>query len=331
MVTISITSTRLAITKHNLAAGLSFEHLNVFRVAVTQGSFRRAAAQLSLSQSAVSQRIKYLEAITGTRLFDRQRGSTVRVTEAGVRLLALADRVLGELDTFHSDLAVLHQPSTGDLVVCAGPNLIRYRLLSTAMRFRELITGVQLRLIEGSSPSTIAEMVLSGGAELGVYTGPVPDRLFRSFPLMRDRLNLIVRRGHPILLLGEAERARAVADYPFAVQPSGTDSRQSFDRWCRRFDIRVSILVEADVDTIKQAVVSSSAIGIAPDFALSEDVRHGSLDRLIMGGFPKERRISIIADARRPLSAAASALARLVQEDFRRAEIALETATRKDC
>lgn len=57
------------------------------------GSFTRAAQQLSLTQAAVSGQIRKLEDRLGVRLFDRHPGK-VQLTEAGERLTGYAKRLL---------------------------------------------------------------------------------------------------------------------------------------------------------------------------------------------------------------------------------------------
>ncbi|MET0530502.1 MAG: LysR family transcriptional regulator [Microvirga sp.] len=58
------------------------------------GTFERAAAKLNTTQSAISKRIRELEAASGLPLFDRnQRGA--RLTEKGEHLLALGQEMLG--------------------------------------------------------------------------------------------------------------------------------------------------------------------------------------------------------------------------------------------
>lgn len=56
--------------------------LLVFEAAARSGNFTRAAAELHMSQAAVSKQIKGLEAHLGTALFERQ-GRRVALTAGG--------------------------------------------------------------------------------------------------------------------------------------------------------------------------------------------------------------------------------------------------------
>ncbi|MBN8818208.1 MAG: LysR family transcriptional regulator [Sphingomonas sp.] len=63
-----------------------------------EGSFRAAARALGISQVAVSDHIRQLEARLGTRLFDRSRGGKARLSSAGEAALSRARLILSDCD-----------------------------------------------------------------------------------------------------------------------------------------------------------------------------------------------------------------------------------------
>ena len=78
----------------------------IFREVARSGSVSGGARTLGLTQPAVSQHLRALEAEIGTPLFLRGSGG-VTPTEAGERLLARADRIAAELGHAESELAEL--------------------------------------------------------------------------------------------------------------------------------------------------------------------------------------------------------------------------------
>lgn len=72
-------------------------HLSVVREIERQGSVTGAANVLCLSQSALSHTIKKIEQNLGTDIWLRE-GRTLKLTQAGQYLLAVANRVLPQLD-----------------------------------------------------------------------------------------------------------------------------------------------------------------------------------------------------------------------------------------
>jgi DNA-binding transcriptional LysR family regulator len=88
-------------------SGENFNDLVAFIAVARQGSFTRAAAQIGVSQSALSQAIRGLETRLGIRLLTRTTRN-VSPTEAGERLLAtLAPR----FDEIETELAALSELS----------------------------------------------------------------------------------------------------------------------------------------------------------------------------------------------------------------------------
>ncbi len=69
--------------------------LQAFESAARHGNFTRAAAELSLTQSAISRQIRDLEGQTGLLLFERIRQRVV-LTEAGKKLLPDVRRLLAQ-------------------------------------------------------------------------------------------------------------------------------------------------------------------------------------------------------------------------------------------
>jgi DNA-binding transcriptional LysR family regulator len=87
-------------------------------------SFTRAAAQLGVSQSALSQTIRGLEARLGLRLLTRTTRS-VAPTEAGERLLLAAGPRLDEIDAELAALAALRDKPAGTIRITAHDHAVR--------------------------------------------------------------------------------------------------------------------------------------------------------------------------------------------------------------
>jgi DNA-binding transcriptional LysR family regulator len=116
--------------------------------------FTRAAAELHVAQSALSQQIRRLEAELGAELFERTSRS-VAPTEAGAAVATRARRILAEVDGIRGELDELRglvrgRVSIGALLP-AGP-LDVPRLLA---RFAEAFPGIEVGLREGTAGDMI--------------------------------------------------------------------------------------------------------------------------------------------------------------------------------
>jgi DNA-binding transcriptional LysR family regulator len=95
-----------------------------FLAVARQRSFTRAAAQLGVSQSALSQTVRGLEARLGLRLLTRTTRS-VAPTEAGERLLRAAGPRLEEIDAELAALSELREKPSGTIRITAHDHALR--------------------------------------------------------------------------------------------------------------------------------------------------------------------------------------------------------------
>ena len=95
---------------------IELRHLRTIRAIHAAGGLARAAEQLNITQSALSHQIRGLEDQAGVELFAR-RARPMRLTGAGMRLLALAERVLPDVDALSDEFAALRAGRTGRLVI----------------------------------------------------------------------------------------------------------------------------------------------------------------------------------------------------------------------
>ena len=88
----------------------SFRQLRAFLAVAGQGSFTRAAEQMHITQAGLSAMIRELEEQADCRLFERTTRA-VRLTEAGQRLLPVAERAVHELGRTLGELGTLSAPA----------------------------------------------------------------------------------------------------------------------------------------------------------------------------------------------------------------------------
>ncbi|PLP04130.1 LysR family transcriptional regulator, partial [Klebsiella pneumoniae] len=78
--------------------------LLAFEAAARHGNFARAAAELALTEGAISRQIARLEALLDSKLFDRT-GSRVRLNPAGARYARQVREILARLERDTHDVS----------------------------------------------------------------------------------------------------------------------------------------------------------------------------------------------------------------------------------
>src|SRR3954470_21813053 len=102
----------------------NLDDLAAFLAVAQERSFTRAAARLGVSQSALSQTVRGLEARLGLRLLTRTTRS-VSPTEAGERLLRAVGPALDQINAGLAALSELREKPAGTVRITAGDHAVR--------------------------------------------------------------------------------------------------------------------------------------------------------------------------------------------------------------
>lgn len=93
---------------------IEFRHLRTIKAIHDTGGLARAADQLNMTQSALSHQIKGIEDQAGVELFVR-RSKPLRLSAAGLKLLAAAERILPQVADLEAEFEGLVQGRSGRL------------------------------------------------------------------------------------------------------------------------------------------------------------------------------------------------------------------------
>jgi DNA-binding transcriptional LysR family regulator len=175
--------------------------VQAFIAVAAQRNFRRAAAGLHITQTALSRRLQTLEAYLGMRLIERTTRS-VELTRTGAEFLPRAQRLLTELETALTDIRETGKAMRGSVTIACVPS-IGARYLPHVIRQYSAAYPENRITIHDHSSFGVAEAVLRREAEFGINVTGSHDAGLASVPLVRDRFVLICRDDHPL-----AERSR---------------------------------------------------------------------------------------------------------------------------
>jgi DNA-binding transcriptional LysR family regulator len=117
-----------------------------FLAVARERSFTRAAAQLGVSQSALSQTVRGLEARLGLRLLTRTTRS-VAPTEAGERLLRAAGPRLDEINAELAALSALRDKPAGTIRITAHDHAVRSALWPVLTRLLPDYPDIEVEVV----------------------------------------------------------------------------------------------------------------------------------------------------------------------------------------
>ncbi len=226
------------------AAWPDLRALHAFVTVCELGSMSLAAAHLGVSQSAVSQMVKALEASYGLQLFDRE-VRPAQPTRAGRTLLAQSQALLSEARNLHEqvrasvrqDIAQIRLGCVDSFAATVGPELIR--ALSGSAR--------QIQLWSGLTPSLLAQLQ-GRELDLAICTETrLDDTRIHARLLCSESWVLVCPKDHPVRPLNAAsELSQAVGTLPLIRYSQRSVIGQQIDRLLRHIGVQAPRRFEFD-------------------------------------------------------------------------------------
>jgi DNA-binding transcriptional LysR family regulator len=140
--------------------------LTAFVVVAEEQSFTRAAARLGISQSALSQIVRRLEARLGLRLLSRTTRS-VAPTDAGQRLLQTLQPALEELDASIAALSELREKPAGTIRISSVEHATRAFLWPVLRTLLPEYPDINVEIVNDYGLTDIVSERFDAGVRLG--------------------------------------------------------------------------------------------------------------------------------------------------------------------
>ena len=174
---------------------VTIRHLRAAVGVAREGSFRRAADALHLSQPALSLAVAELESQLGVTLFDRTSRS-VTPTELGAAFVASAGRLVGDFDQLVQEVGDVAQSRRGRVVVSCVSSIAGRILPPAIQACARLHPQVEVVVRDDVARQVLAS-VRAREADFGLTIEPrvlEAEMLFE--PLRNDALYLACHRDH---------------------------------------------------------------------------------------------------------------------------------------
>ena len=264
--------------------------LNVFYTVAKRLSFTKAAAELYVTQPAVTKHIQELEHHFGVALFDR-RGNQISLTAAGNLLLRHAETIMATYRQLEFGMNALKGESGGALRVGASTTVAQYVIPPVLARFHEQSADVSISLLSGNTEQ-IEQQLLNDDIDLGLVEGRTHHSDIRYTPFVKDELVLICRADHPL-----ADREEITLDelrsIPIVLRERGSGSLEVIEHALRGVGLRMTDLTIdmhlGSTESIKSYLSSSRCMAFVSVFAVRNELQAGSLKILDVRGLSINR------------------------------------------
>ena len=291
--------------------------LRYFVEIAASGSLSRAAARLSMSQPTLSRQLNKLEREMRTDLFYRN-GRGVSPTEAGRRLLQVANATLRQLEDVKNELQSGTLDEMGEVTIGTPPSIAATVGADLATVFAAMYPRAHLRMRESFS-GILLEWIEAGRLDLAVLYDARRGSNILSTPLLLEDLFLVEKPPQSTAAACGTVELAELAARPCLLTGPGNGLRRVVDAAC--WSERIQPLVSMEIDcvaAIKQLVERGTGCTVLPFGAVHREVAEGRLSARPFAA-PSMRAMLVIATPpHKPVTAMIRSVIRVLQTEVRR-------------
>jgi DNA-binding transcriptional LysR family regulator len=186
----------------SIKSGLDMRGLRAVLAVAEAGSFRRAAAELGYTQSALSHQVSSLEKALGWPLFHRPGGrGQVRLTPAGEAVCRRARRAMAEVEAIAADAEEAERGESVRVRVGVSQTAAAEIMPPALRAFREVHPAAEVVLSEINDSPDVADALRKGLLDLAFTHNPDPEEFIETVPVIEDPWVILTRRDSPVARL----------------------------------------------------------------------------------------------------------------------------------
>ncbi len=238
-----------------------------------------AAEALFTSQPGVSKQIQLFEDELGLQVFQRNGKRLTGITEPGAQVLALAAKVILNVENIKRVGEEFSNVETGTLTIATTHTQARYKLPEAVKKFMSNYPQVKLNIHQGN-PTQVAEQVASGDADIGIATESISDYdSLLCLPCYQWNRCVVVPHGHPLLSDGVLTLEKLAA-YPLITYDFGFTGGTLVSKVFSDANLSPNVVLTAiDAEVIKSYVTLGLGVGLLANMAYDPE-RDAHLVRL---------------------------------------------------
>ena len=223
---------------------LSLRQLEVFRLTMQTRNITETARLLRVSQPAVSQTLKELEAQLNVPLFVR-RGSRISPTGEARQLLPEIERLLAQSDAVESRAEELRDAGAGGLTLASVSNVAGVFLPRIVASFARERPRARLQVNAYVGRDEVIREVRLDGADLGFIHAPVDDRSLAVEPVMTGRMVCVLPRDSSLAERTVITGADLVA-HPVILPMTSATPGLLLHAWLQEHGVRLERKIETN-------------------------------------------------------------------------------------
>ena len=295
---------------------VKLELYRVFKEVAEAGNITAAAQTLFISQSAVSQSIKQLEAELQTRLFARNsRGVTL--TADGRMLYEYVRSAMGLLETGEEKLSQSRDLQMGHLTIGASDTVTSPFLLPYLDRFHRQYPAIHIQIISGRSHKVLG-LLQSGKVDIAFASTPQEGASLETFPCLATHSIFVAGAEYPCDF-DHVYSLEEIARFPLILLERKASSRLYLEKYFLQNGLHLNPEIELGARSllVDLAAIGFGVAGVTEEFVRRE-LENGRLRKLRTSFDIPPRSVDLCVLRDVPLTSAAQRFSDFIRESLRR-------------
>ena len=295
---------------------VKLELYRVFKEVAEAGNITAAAQTLFISQSAVSQSIKQLEAELQTRLFARNsRGVTL--TADGRMLYEYVRSAMGLLETGEEKLSQSRDLQMGHLTTGASDTVTSQFLLPYLDRFHRQYPAIHIQIISGRSHKVLG-LLQSGKVDIAFASTPQEGASLETFPCLATHSIFVAGAEYPCDF-DHVYTLEEIARFPLILLERKASSRLYLEKYFLQNGLHLNPEIELGARSllVDLAAIGFGVAGVTEEFVRRE-LENGRLRKLRTSFDIPPRSVDLCVLRDVPLTSAAQRFSDFIRESLRR-------------
>jgi DNA-binding transcriptional LysR family regulator len=265
--------------------------LQVFYTVARRLNFTKAAAELFITQPAVTKHIRELETHFKTSLFERSGNKKIILTPAGKTLLTHVERVFDIYRELEYDMNLLEQQYNGVLQIGASTTVAQYVIPPILANFHKKFKDVEVHLITANTED-IEQSLLNKEIQLGIVEGFARNPQIKYEEFLQDEL-VLVSSNNNTLFKKDIIKPEELKNYPLLLREPGSGTLDVIAHALKSHHIKLADLkIEMQMGStegIKAYLLHSNSLAILSIHSILKELKNNECRIIDVKGLTIDR------------------------------------------
>ncbi len=250
--------------------------LQVFYTVARRLNFTKAAAELFITQPAVTKHIKELESRFKVSLFERSGNKKISLTPAGEILLQHVVHILNIYRELEYDMNLLVKQHSGHLRIGASTTVAQYVIPPVLAQFHKKFKDIQVQLVTGNTEE-VEQALLNKEIEIDIIEGISRDPQIKYEEYLEDEL-VLVSATNNTTLKKDVLKPEELGNYPLLLREHGSGTLDVITHALKKHDIKLADLqIEmqlSSTESIKSYLLHSNCLAFLSVHSILNELRN---------------------------------------------------------